>query len=177
MKMVIATSILASLMLLPGCSKESTSSTPAPTLPETTPPSRSQATQPPATKGKPQPTQDILSFLARFEQAVGAKQVKTILALTDAEYRKNQHDSLLKGNTVQFIDGLFCGNLAQAKGFACITLAQIKTMERLHVSKSTQGFEVEYKVSSATKAIICTWVVKIRSSGSLKTLGLEGASG
>ncbi len=163
------------LVLSISCSSSKSGSSTEPTLPKNTPPARTEPVK--AVASNPPATPDIEGFLKAFETAVAGKDFNGLFKLVDPAYKKEQHKRMLKGNTEQFLDELFCGNLAVGKGFKCVKVGTVTALKRRHVKKVKDIYEVEYEVTAGGTTIICTWTLRVRQEEGKQLLGLVGAVG
>lgn len=120
---------------------------------------------------------DLDNFLLDFEKAVINHDSKMLLKLMDDDYVVEQHDGLLNGNTTQFLNEFFCGNLISGNGFKCLTFEEIKDIKRIKLVKHDQEYSVEYEVFSDQFSIKASWMVTIRELNGELIYGLYGAVG
>ncbi|MBK8681323.1 MAG: hypothetical protein IPN31_05325 [Bacteroidetes bacterium] len=99
---------------------------------------------------------ELEKFISKFEKAVISHNYNKVLKHTDADYRTEQHDAFLKGNTKQFIDELFCGYEIQSDAFINFKLTDI---DALSVQEVFQNSESDYTMS---------WLVNSKELGSAK---------
>ncbi|MBK8486782.1 MAG: hypothetical protein IPL48_03235 [Bacteroidetes bacterium] len=99
---------------------------------------------------------ELEKFISKFEKAVISHNYKKVLKLTDADYKSEQHDVLLKGNTKQFIDELFSGYDIQTDAFINFKLTEI---DALSVQEVFQNSVSDYIIS---------WLVTSKNSGTAK---------
>ncbi|MBP8753847.1 MAG: hypothetical protein KBH39_06460 [Chitinophagales bacterium] len=99
---------------------------------------------------------ELEKFISKFEKAVTAHKYNKELKLTDADYRAEQHDDFLSGNTKQFIDELFSGYEIQTDTFINFKLTDI---DALTVQEVFQNSHTDYTMS---------WLVSSKKTGSAK---------
>ncbi|MFW5793275.1 MAG: hypothetical protein ACOCWC_03250 [Bacteroidota bacterium] len=127
-------------------------------------------------KQKPKPN-SLEYYLSDFEKAVLKHDAERVLELMDEEYVKNQHDNFLSGNTTQFLNEFFCGNLIDGSGFKCPKFTEIKSLKRTRLIEEHEGFRVVYEVSTKKIKVETDWVITVKQFSGQKIFGLYGASG
>ena len=120
---------------------------------------------------------ELLNHLASFEKAVLAHDLNKVLQHMDQDYVDEQCNSFLKGNTAQFINEFFCGELTDGTGFRCLDFKDIQLIERTLMAKKENYWEVSYHVKTRKAAIIANWTISIKQQNSRMVYGLVGAMG
>lgn len=82
-------------------------------------------------------------YLSKFEKAVITHNYKALLKLSDADYKAEQHDAFLSGNTRQFIDELLSGYQLQTNAFINFRLSDI---DAISIKEIVGVSEEEYTV-------------------------------
>ena len=119
----------------------------------------------------------ISKFLVDFEKAVVSHDSKKLLKLIDRNYLNEQCYGFLKGNTEQFINELFCGNLVNEDKFQCLTFIQIDRLELVEQERQDDYYTVVYKVSANGAEINADWVIVVNTVKGKIICGLEGPRG
>ncbi len=117
------------------------------------------------------------SFLKNYEKDVLKHNTEKVLLLMDKEYLSEQHDNNLRGNTKQFLDEFFCGNLTNKEGFVCIKFINVTQMERLKIIEKENSFIVKYRIVSKQNEIETEWDVSMQTIEGKIIFGLIGAVG
>lgn len=128
-------------------------------------------------KSGDKPPKELKSFLADFEKAVVSHNTEKLMELMDPDYVKNQHDEMLRGNTSQFINEFFCGNLADGSGFKCLKLLEIEGAKMHELVKEDGYYYVYYTISSAKIKVTCSWTITVKEIDGERIFGFFGASG
>ena len=68
-------------------------------------------------------------FIQKFMSAANNRNVDSVMMMMDPAYKMEQHDRFLKGNTKQFLNELFCGNLTDGSGFKCVKFKKIRFVQ------------------------------------------------
>jgi len=116
-------------------------------------------------------------FLKNYEKDVLKHNTEKVLLLMDKEYLSEQHDNNLRGNTKQFLDEFFCGNLTNKEGFVCIKFINVTQMERLKIIEKENSFIVKYRIVSKQNEIETEWDVSMQTIEGKIIFGLIGAVG
>jgi hypothetical protein len=173
---------LLSILVFASCTKKKDSTETQPTLPSN-PPSRISSVEKPTNPKIPQATQSLnistfQNFFITLKKAVLDKDQVLLMKTIDPEYKKEQHQKMLKGRTNQFINELFCGNLNPGQGFRCLKFKKITGITMVSSKRKNSGnYDVEFEISGDGIKIICNWVVKVRVLEGKKFFGLVGAVG
>ena len=121
---------------------------------------------------------DLEYYLENFEKAVIEHDSLNLMKLIDKSYVREQHDEFLKGNTEQFINELFCGDVSDRDEFKCFEFKNISKMERLRIEQDgLNGYKVYYLVSDGEHTIEADWYVKLYYHYKQPKFGLVGAVG
>ncbi|PLX01234.1 MAG: hypothetical protein C0594_13700 [Marinilabiliales bacterium] len=119
---------------------------------------------------------NITKMLNKFENAVLKHNEKKALNYFDDNYKKEQLEDMLKGNTEQFLNEFFCGSTMENQSFKCMKFNQIKSMDLIQIihQADTNEYFVIYNVSDhKTGAVQCEWTIRISDNKP----GLVGAVG
>lgn len=109
-----------------------------------------------------QTSADILSAVSNIETAVMSHKYKKVLRLSDADYRSEQHDDFLAGNTRQFVDELFSGYHIQTNAYINFKLADIDAISTKSIEQiSETEYIVHWLVISNVKGTaICSLTIR-----------------
>lgn len=121
--------------------------------------------------------ENIEYFLSEFEKSVLKHDAERLLELMDQDYVRDQHDNFLNGNTTQFVNEFFCGNIVKGQGFKCLKFKEISSLKRTGLEESHEGFRVSYIVSGKTDKVQTEWLITVKSFNGKTYYGLYGASG
>ncbi len=120
---------------------------------------------------------ELQDFLSDFEKAVKSQNNKKILSMMDKEYLTEQHDIFLKGNTSQFLNEFFCGELTNGRGFKCLKFNELKNASKINIIKDLDYYVVMYEISDSEDSIITSWTISVREIKGKIVYGLVGAMG
>jgi hypothetical protein len=99
----------------------------------------------------------------------------------DVDYRTEQHDNFLQGNTRQFINEFFCGTYAiDKKGntkFNCPGLESISSVKTIKIIPSENGYKYTFKFKSGGKTYTSQCHISVKIIKNKKQFGLVGAVG
>ena len=119
----------------------------------------------------------ISKFLVDFEKAVISHDSKELLKLIDRNYLDEQCYGFLNGNTEQFINELFCGNLTNEDKFQCLAFSQIDKLELVKQERQDDYYTVVYKVAANGVEINADWIIIVNTVKGKIICGLEGSRG
>lgn len=120
---------------------------------------------------------EILPVLAGFDRAVESHSPKKVLKFMDADYALEQHDQMLQGNTVQFVDELLSGYTSPDEGTYLSVhqkdVVQIDLYEMIHLDDSSQ---VIWKLLLKNGQIVYStmWMKLNRKTGKYGIVGAVG---
>lgn len=118
------------------------------------------------------------TFLKELPKVVLEQHYTILMTYMDSDYLKEQHESFLNGNDLQFVNEVFCGNDINDKSFHCIeqqkiTFFEIELIEQIEDTKYKALFIVgDDKNKVACKLLISKKIV----DGQVK-MGIVGAVG
>ncbi|MFN3939514.1 MAG: hypothetical protein ACK4IY_02930 [Chitinophagales bacterium] len=114
-------------------------------------------------------------YLTKLEKAVANHSYNAVLKLTDTDYRKEQHDDFLQGNTKQFVDELLSGYSVETNIFVNHTLNDISSITRstIHAESENSVYVAYLLLSDYNPPINCTLHFVKRT----KKWGIVGAVG
>ena len=123
-------------------------------------------------------SRELNQFLLDFETTAKSHSKNGMLNLMDKEYKQEQHDEMLEGRTVQFLNEFFAGRQTNDKGFKVLDFETVTTLDFISINQTDEDtFEVFYIVKTPEYQINCHWQIKLRSINGKKVFGLVGASG
>ncbi len=121
--------------------------------------------------------ENLEQYLSEFEKSVLKHDAERLMELMDENYVRDQHDQLLQGNTTQFVNEFFCGNIVKGQGFKCLKFKEISSLKRTGLEEVHEGFRVSYIVSDKKDKIQTEWTITVKQFNGKTYYGLYGASG
>ena len=122
-------------------------------------------------------TKEVGKFLADFEKAVIRHDSKGLLKFIDQNYLQEQYYGFMEGNTEQFLNELFCGNLTNEDRYECLTFKEINRLKLVKLEREDDFYRVAYTVVANGVKINTDWRIIIRIVGGKVVCGLEGSYG
>jgi len=119
----------------------------------------------------------VEEFLQKFEQATLLHNKTLLLDLMDKDYKVEQHDKVLKGNTDQFLNQFYCGYRTDGQGYRCQKYMEITSMKRVELLPNDANYTVTYHVFTKDIAVNISWLVMVKKQGRTVTYGLYGPQG
>lgn len=119
----------------------------------------------------------VEEFLQRFEQATLAHNKTLLLDLMDHDYKVEQHDKVLKGNTEQFLNQFYCGYRTDGQGYRCQKYPEITGMKRVELLPNDGNYTATYHVFTKDIAVNISWLIMVKKQGKSVTYGLYGSQG
>ena len=119
---------------------------------------------------------DLQEFLVKFESATLSHNKAELLTLMDEDYRKEQHDEMLKGRTDQFLDELFCGYVSE-KTFKCPGFEKVSYLKLTKIENNTDSYTVYYSVKAGKLSFSADWQITVTKTLSGTKYGIYGAVG
>lgn len=119
----------------------------------------------------------VEEFLQKFEQATLLHNKTLLLDLMDKDYRVEQHDKAMKGNTDQFLNQFYCGYRTDGQGLRCQKYTEITGMTRVELLPNDGNYTATYNVSVKEITVNISWLVMVKKQGKAVTYGLYGAQG
>ena len=128
------------------------------------------------------PTDDIsrqlIAFLNQFDTVVAAHDWNAVVELMDKNYKTEQLDNMLQGDTLQFIEEFFCGLTKETNEFLCAPPEEILRLERGEIIVDPDIIQAQYMVVLKDGRVIETnWFIKYQKKGIKYTFGIIGAVG
>ncbi len=121
---------------------------------------------------------EVELFLKSFENSVQSHQKKQVLEFLDEDYKKSQHDEFLNGNTKQFLNELFCGNLKNnSEEFKCAVFDEITVIKHIEFKQEDELIHVFFEVKCNDEIILVDLYLKESIKNGKKELGVLGAVG
>lgn len=119
----------------------------------------------------------IDGFFSDFETAVLSHNPQSIIQYMDKDYKKEQHDEFLKGNTTQFLNEFFSGTELNSKNFITSDYTKISKLTRTELQVFKDYYLVTYIIVCDGKSFKCTWTLMMKLNGGTLRYGLYGAVG
>lgn len=121
---------------------------------------------------------DLKAFLDKFSAAVLAHNTDLVMSLMDEDYRKEQHDAFLKGNTQQFLDQFFCGyDPADGERYECIKFNEVAKLELTSAIPDVDLYIVLFHVTDSDSTVEVTWIVSAKAVDGKTNFGMVGTYG
>lgn len=121
---------------------------------------------------------DLKAFLDKFSTAVLAHDVQQVMDLMDKDYREEQHDAFLKGNTQQFLDEFFCGyDITDGEKYECIKFNEVSKLEHTTTIPDVDLYIVLFHVTDSDSTIEVTWIVSAIATDGKTNFGMIGTYG
>lgn len=121
---------------------------------------------------------DLKAFLSRFSTAVLDHNTELVMALMDDDYRKEQHDAFLKGDTQQFLDKFFCGyDPADGERYECIKFNEVMKLEHTSTIPDVDLYIVLFHVTDSDSTVEVTWIVSAITEDGKTNFGMVGTYG
>jgi hypothetical protein len=122
--------------------------------------------------------EDLKAFLNKFSAAVLAHNTEQVMALMDADYKKEQHDAFLKGDTQQFLDKFFCGyDPADGERYECIKFNEVIKLEHTSTIPDVDLYIVLFHVTDSDSKVEVTWIVSAITEDGKTNFGMVGTYG
>ena len=126
----------------------------------------------------PEMPEDLSVFVQTFSEAVLNHNTESIMNLMDVDYKKEQHDAFLKGNTQEFIDRFFCGyDVSDGETYECMKLDNISKIEITTVLPDTELYIVLFHVTDQDSTIEITWMISAKPTDGTTAFGMIGTYG
>lgn len=119
----------------------------------------------------------IDGFFSDFETAVLSHNPQSIIQYMDKDYKKEQHDEFLKGNTTQFLNEFFSGTELNSKNFIHTDYTKISKLTKTDLQVFKDYYLVTYHIVCDGKSLKCTWTLMMKLNGDTLRFGLYGAVG
>jgi hypothetical protein len=122
---------------------------------------------------------DLQQFLDKFFLAVTSHNSAEVMNLMDPDYKKEQHDAFLKGNTKQFLDEFFCGyDPADGETYECMKFNEVIKLELSSHIPDIELYIVMVHVTDSDSTVEVTWMVsaKLGDDGKIN-FGMIGTYG
>ena len=117
-------------------------------------------------------------FLKELPDVAKHKHYTVLMEYMDTDYLKEQHDMNLKGDDLQFVNEIFCGNDINDNTFHCINQNEITNFEIVLIE---QIVETKYKilihVGDAINTVACKMLISRKMVNGKPKFGLVGAIG
>ena len=121
---------------------------------------------------------NLKKFLDGFISAVTSHNTELVMSLMDADYKKEQHDAFLKGNTQQFLDKFFCGyDPADGETYECMKFKEVSQLKLTSVLPDTGLYIVQFHVTDSDSTVEVTWIVSAKEADGTTTFGMIGTYG
>lgn len=121
----------------------------------------------------------LKQFLETFTTAVASHNPDAVMNLMDADYKKEQHDAFLKGNTQQFLDEFFCGyDPADGETYECMKFNEVVKLELSNVIPDIELYIVMFHVTDSDSTVEVTWMVSAKpDANGVVQFGMIGTYG
>lgn len=107
--------------------------------------------------------EDLQQFLETFTSAVVSHNRDAVMNLLDVDYKKEQHDAFLKGNTQQFLDKFFCGyDPTDGETYECMKFKEVSKLELSNVIPDIELYIVMFYVTDSDSTVEVTWIVSAK---------------
>ncbi len=121
---------------------------------------------------------ELKQFLKELPDVAVNKHYTELMEYMDAGYLKDQHEGFLKGDDIQFVNEIFCGNDINDNSFHCInqneiTSFEIKTVEQIEDTK----YKALFIVGDAVNKVSCEMLISKTMVDGKPVFGLIGAVG
>ena len=120
-------------------------------------------------------TGKIAEALEDLEIAVKKHDKKGIVALLDPEYRYKEHDDRFQGNTDQFLNEVFCGQVLHSEQRYCLVFDEITDFKRVYLEAKPGSLDAAYDVKTPKLEIRVHMKSALNSHGGL--VGFIGPKG
>jgi hypothetical protein len=120
---------------------------------------------------------EVLPILSGFDQAVERHSLKKVMKFIDADYKLDQHDKMLQGNTSQFINELLSGYSQPTDGdFIAIHYRDILQVDLYEMVDLYESNQVVWKILLTDGRIIYTtmWIKLNQKTGQYGIVGPVG---
>lgn len=123
--------------------------------------------------------EDLALFIEKFKAAVTSHNPDEVMNLMDPDYKKEQHDAFLKGNTLQFLDEFFCGyDPADGETYECMKFAEIASLKLTTVIPDIELYIVLFHVTDSDSTVEVTWMISAKPGDNGETrFGMIGTYG
>lgn len=126
----------------------------------------------------PEMPEDLSAFVEKFTEAVLNHNTESIMDLMDVDYKQEQHDAFLKGDTQEFINRFFCGyDVSDGETYECMKLNEISKIEITTVIPDTELYIVLFHVSDQDSTIEITWMISAKPTEGTTLFGMIGTYG
>ena len=92
----------------------------------------------------------------------------------DPSYINEQHDTLLQGNTTQFVNELFCGQ-DKDEQFKCLNYNDIQDIKLINYTKKEGGYTVHFQATTKETTITTSLYLKVTDQN--QVIGFVGGVG
>ncbi len=121
---------------------------------------------------------EVYQFLKNFESALIAGDKVKVMSMMEEDYRRAQHDGLLKGNTQQFLNEFQCGYRADNPDtYECIEFGKVKAMENTSIIPDQDIYIITYKLTGPSSDINVTWMISVKQVEGKNVYGMVGTYG
>lgn len=122
--------------------------------------------------------EDLKVFLNGFVEAAKAGNKDQIMALMDADYKKEQHDAFLEGDTEKFLNKFFCGyDPSDGERYECMVYTNLKELKLTTVLPDTDLYIVLFHVTDNDSTVEVTWIVSAKKIDGKPNYGMVGTYG
>lgn len=125
-----------------------------------------------------QDKKEMKSYLKTLKDVALNKHYTELMALMDADYLKEQHEYFLKGNDLQFVNEIFCGNDINDNTFHCIKQQDISYFETKKIEQiEDTKYNALFIVGDNEHKVACKLIISKKVVNNQIILGIVGAIG
>jgi len=119
------------------------------------------------------------SFLKELKEVALSKHYTLLMDYMDEDYVKEEHDDILGGNDLQFVDEIFCGGIElNSKDYHCIAQKNITFFEVQEVSQLEDSkYKALFLVGDDSIKIYCKLLISKKVVDGKVKFGIVGAVG
>ncbi len=108
---------------------------------------------------------EIVKFSKHVQKVIILNQVDHFLRHVESEYKQNQLEKALRGNTTQFLNEFFCGQSDSI--YMCMDFDEISSIKLLEItSQKNDTYTLKYKLKSQYKETLTSEVFVIEKDSS-----------
>ena len=123
-------------------------------------------------------SRQLISFLNQFDTVVATHDWHAVVGMMDENYKTEQLNNMLKGDTLQFIEEFFCGLTQEINDFLCAPPEKISHLTRAEIIVDGDIIQAQYMIVLEDGTVIETnWFIKYIKKGTKYTFGIIGAVG
>jgi hypothetical protein len=117
-------------------------------------------------------------FLKELPEVAKNQHYTVLMDYIDEDYIKTQHDDFLKGDDLQFVNELFCGNSIKDNSFHCINQNEITQFDIIEVNQlNSTSYQIKIHVGDGMHTILSQLKIVKKIKNDKPKYGLVGAVG